>query len=207
MLPTGCRILANLEDMTRTENATQHETVAATAAKAPAPAPALAAATATTTTAATTAATATPPWGPWSVRSTPHRNGRATLEVYEHGELLDVMVTSALSSGLLRGARRGARNCAGHRAGRCTGRCARHSAGHPARGGQPVGFAWGRLPRNRVLPTVAFTGGRLSRRRQPARLFTLSGEFWLAWAEELCGGVLVGCGDESPLRLRTGRAC
>lgn len=124
--------------------------------------------------------------GPWSVRAAPsHRRGRAALEVYEHGELLDVVVASTLGSGLLRGARR------------CV------------RGGQPTGFAWGRLPSDRSLPTVTFTGsrlGRLSGLRQPARVVTLAGEFWLAWVEGPCGGVAVQHGDGAVVRLRAGRA-
>ncbi|MDH6574840.1 hypothetical protein [Kitasatospora sp. MAP5-34] len=119
---------------------------------------------------------------PWSIRTAPHRNGRAALEVYEHDELLDVMVTSVLSNALLRGARRS------------------------VEGGRQTGFAWGRLPADRTLPTVMFTGRRLSRRRQPARVVTLGGEFWLAWAEGPCGGVMVRHGGGSPVRLRTGRA-
>ncbi|GAA0677517.1 hypothetical protein GCM10010193_33490 [Kitasatospora atroaurantiaca] len=120
--------------------------------------------------------------GPWSVRTTQPRRGRVALEVYEHGELLDVMVASTLSTALLRGARR------------CI------------RGGRPAGFAWGRLPADGSLPVVAFTGGWLGRSRQSARVVPLADAFWLAWADEPCGGVLVQHGDEPPTRLRAGRA-
>jgi len=173
-LPTGRPILASLEGMTNTGRAerkaeqTAHHTAQRSLAAAfepqpePQPEPQRS--------------------GPWSVRTTQPRRGRVALEVYEHGELLDVMVASTLSTALLRGARR------------CV------------RGGRPAGFAWGRLPADGSLPSVAFTGGWLSRSRRSARVVPLAGAFWLAWADGPCGGVLVRHGDEPPTRLRAGRA-
>lgn len=106
------------------------------------------------------------PGGPWEVRRSGggggHRRGRPALEVYEHGELLDVLVASRLSPQLLRGARRS------------------------ADGGRRLSLAWGRLPAHGPLPLVEFTGGRLPLRRRArvvAPAVTVSGEFWLAWAE------------------------
>ncbi|MDQ0308188.1 hypothetical protein J2S46_002744 [Kitasatospora herbaricolor] len=106
------------------------------------------------------------PGGPWEVRRSGggggHRRGRPALEVYEHGELLDVLVLSRLSARLLRGARRS------------------------TDGGRRLSFAWGRLPAHGPVPVVEFSAGRLPLRRR-ARLVapavTVSGVFWLAWAE------------------------
>ncbi|MFE7193887.1 hypothetical protein [Kitasatospora sp. NPDC057541] len=147
------------------------------------------------------------PVGPWSVRSVPAGRGRAALEVYEHGELVDVVVAARLGRGLLRGAR--AWTAAGTGAGARTGgrRRTRH------------GLAWGRLPSGAAAPAVGFTGGRLLRlpgRPAPVvvagEVVTVAGEFWLAWAEGVFDGVLVepagGAGSErSPLtRVRAVRA-
>ncbi|MFI6443653.1 hypothetical protein [Kitasatospora sp. NPDC050543] len=99
------------------------------------------------------------PTGPWSVRGTGRRQVRPALEVYEDGELLDVVVLSRLSPALLCGARRG------------TG------------GGRPLGLAWGRLPLDGTLPTVEFARGGLRRGRRSAPVVTVQGAFWLAWAE------------------------
>ncbi|MFF2661553.1 hypothetical protein ACFVUH_29835 [Kitasatospora sp. NPDC058032] len=144
------------------------------------------------------------PVGPWSVRSVPAGRGRAALEVYEHGELVDVLVAARLGRGLLRGARA----WTGAGTGAWTGgrRRIRH------------GLAWGRLPRGGAAPAVGFTGGRLLRlpgRPAPVvaagEVVTVAGEFWLAWAEGVFDGVLVepagGAGSErSPLtRVRAAR--
>ncbi|MER5352822.1 hypothetical protein ABT093_21115 [Kitasatospora sp. NPDC002551] len=147
------------------------------------------------------------PVGPWSVRSVPAGRGRgcgrAALEVYEHGELVDVLVAARLRRGLLRGARA----WAGPGAGTGGRRRTRH------------GLAWGRLPHGGAVPTVGFTGGRLLRlpgRPAPVvavgEVVAVAGEFWLAWAEGVFDGVLVeaagGAGPErSPLtRVRAARA-
>lgn len=119
--------------------------------------------------------------GPWSVRAAQQSNGRAALEVYEQGELLDVTVASRLGTELLRGAR----SCV-----RVDGR---------------TGFAWGRLPTGGALPAVTFADGRLKRVRHPARVVALAGEFWLAWAEGQCGHVLVEHATGAVERLRTRR--
>jgi hypothetical protein len=86
---------------------------------------------------------------------------RAALEVYEHGELLDVVVVSRLSPQVLRGARRS--TC----------------------GGRDLALAWGRRPAEGPLPVVEFAGPRRTLRRVwvPAPAVAVSGEFWLAWAE------------------------
>ncbi|MFF8769160.1 hypothetical protein [Kitasatospora sp. NPDC015120] len=124
------------------------------------------------------------PAGPWSVRSVPagRGRGRAALEVYEHGELVDVVVATRLGRGLLRGARAWA--------GAGTGAGGRRRTRH--------GLAWGRLPQGGAVPAVGFTGGRLLRlpgRPAPvveaAEVVTVAGTFWLAWAEGVFDGVLV----------------
>ncbi|MGV9264358.1 hypothetical protein ACWDRR_06820 [Kitasatospora sp. NPDC003701] len=113
--------------------------------------------------------------GPWSVRSVPASRGRAALEVYEHDELLDVVVAARLAPQVLRGARR------------CPNPGTRRS----------FGLAWGRLPQGGPAPVVGFTAGRLRRAGRPALVVerpdvvTVAGEFWLAWAQGPFDGVLV----------------
>ncbi|MER6396519.1 hypothetical protein ABT263_10700 [Kitasatospora sp. NPDC001603] len=113
--------------------------------------------------------------GPWSVRGVPASRGRAALEVYEHGELVDVVVAARLAPELLRGARR------------CPALGARES----------YGLVWGRLPQGGPAPAVGFTAGRLRRAGRRARVVeapevvTVAGEFWLAWARGPFDGVLV----------------
>ncbi|MEV0531798.1 hypothetical protein [Kitasatospora sp. NPDC050463] len=114
-------------------------------------------------------------FGPWSVRGVPASRGRAALEVYEHGELLDVVVAARLAPQVLRGARR------------CP---------TPGTWGS-FGLAWGRLPQDGPAPVVAFTAGRLRRAGRAAAVverpdvLTVAGEFWLAWAQGPFDGVLV----------------
>ncbi|QKW19496.1 hypothetical protein HUT16_10845 [Kitasatospora sp. NA04385] len=93
--------------------------------------------------------------GPWAVRL---REGRRTaMEVYEYGELLDVVVESSLGGSGLRGARRG-------------------PAGRP--GGGPVSCAWGRLPPCGAPPSVHFLAGGLRRRPTGADTVRTAGRFW-----------------------------
>ncbi|MFB7663871.1 hypothetical protein ACFC1R_07955 [Kitasatospora sp. NPDC056138] len=125
--------------------------------------------------------------GPWSVRRSPAERGRASLEIYECGELLDVMVVSALDvHQVLRGAR-----------------CSADADG-------PTGFAWGRLPADGSLPEVTFTsGGLLGRSHRPVQVVPLSDSFWLAWSDgPPCGSVQarVPHDDALSVRMRAGRA-
>ncbi|MQS12127.1 hypothetical protein F7Q99_07420 [Streptomyces kaniharaensis] len=111
--------------------------------------------------------------GPWSVRSVGAGRGRAALEVYEHGELADVLVAARLTPQLLRGARRCAVGGRSYRV-----------------------LAWGRLAADGTAPAVAFTGGGWLRAFRGARavageVVTVAGRFWLAWAEGPFDGVLV----------------
>ncbi|WP_189918077.1 hypothetical protein [Kitasatospora xanthocidica] len=143
--------------------------------------------------------------GPWSVRSVGAGRGRAALELYQHGELADVLVAARLTPQLLRGARR----CPS------TGR-ARHV------------LAWGRLPADGTAPSVVFTGrrgfrglpgfrafrasgpGRSRRAAAAAEVVTVAGRFWLAWAEGPFDAVLVehpagGGAERLPLERVPGR--
>ncbi|MFD4654072.1 hypothetical protein ACFWP2_00430 [Kitasatospora sp. NPDC058444] len=99
--------------------------------------------------------------GPWSVRSVGSGRGRAALELYQYGELADVVVASRLTPYLLRGARR----------------C-------PSTGRSRHVLAWGRLAADGGAPTVVFTGRRPLRRvRSTAEVVPVVGRFWIAWAE------------------------
>ncbi|MGW2375887.1 MULTISPECIES: hypothetical protein [Kitasatospora] len=108
--------------------------------------------------------------GPWSVRSVGSGRGRAALELYQHGELADVLVAARLAPQLVRGARRS-----------------------PSAGRGSHVLAWGRLPADAAVPSVVFTGRRLFRtvRAAAAEVVTVAGLFWLAWAEGPFDAVLV----------------
>ncbi|MER7755738.1 hypothetical protein [Kitasatospora sp. NPDC097643] len=118
--------------------------------------------------------------GPWSVRVLASGRRRAALEVYQHGELADVLVAARLTPQLLRGARRS-----------------------PAAGRASHVLAWGRLAADGSAPSVAFTTGRpawlprfgraavAGRTAVAAEVVPVAGQFWLAWAEGPFAAVLV----------------
>lgn len=126
--------------------------------------------------------------GPWAVRSVTSGRGRAALELYQYGELTDVLVAARLTPHLLRGAR----HCP--------------SAGR----GRHV-LAWGRLAADGTAPAVEFTGRRPFRRaRTTAEVVTVAGRFWLAWAEGPFDAVRVehpagGTAERLPLERVRGR--
>ncbi|MGW4808840.1 hypothetical protein [Kitasatospora sp. NPDC004272] len=93
--------------------------------------------------------------GPWVARLRTGR--RPAMEVYEYGELLDVVVDSPLGGSGLRGARR-------------------DPFGGPGRG--PVSCAWGRLPPCGTAPPVRFLTGGLRRRAAGAAAVRVTGRFW-----------------------------
>ncbi|MFB7910053.1 hypothetical protein ACFY2K_12510 [Kitasatospora sp. NPDC001309] len=110
--------------------------------------------------------------GPWSVRSVGSGRGRAALELYQHGELADVLVAARLAPRLVRGARRS-----------------------PSAGRGSHVLAWGRLPSDGRVPSVVFTGGRRlfgTVRAAAGEVVTVAGQFWLALAEGPFDAVLVG---------------
>ncbi|MDH6110443.1 hypothetical protein P3T36_003481 [Kitasatospora sp. MAP12-15] len=119
---------------------------------------------------------------PWSVRTSARRDGRPVLEIYEHGELLDVVVASSFTGELLRGARR------------CSG------------GGRSAGLAWGRLAADHSLPQVAFSAGRLRPRWRPVQLAVVAREFWVARSVDGVAGVLLRHPDGSTEHLRPHRS-
>ncbi|MEU9045883.1 MULTISPECIES: hypothetical protein [unclassified Kitasatospora] len=118
--------------------------------------------------------------GPWSVRSVGSGRGRAALELYQHGELADVLVAARLTPQLLRGARRS-----------------------PSGGRAWHVLAWGRLAADGTAPSVVFAGRRAFRSVRSAgsvrsvrsavaaEVVTVAGRFWLAWAEGPFDTVLV----------------
>ena len=95
--------------------------------------------------------------GPWSVRLRAGR--RPAMEVYEYGELLDVVVESSLGDAQLRGARRGRARSPEDR---------------------PVSCAWGRWPPGATPRPVLFRAGGLRRRAVRADVVRTAGRFWFA---------------------------
>ncbi|MER7669706.1 hypothetical protein ABTY61_14710 [Kitasatospora sp. NPDC096128] len=131
--------------------------------------------------------------GPWSLRSVGSGRGRAALELYQHGELADVLVAARLAPQLVRGARR--------------------SPSSTGRGSHVL--AWGRLPADGRVPSVVFTGGRRlfgTVRAAVAEVVTVAGQFWLALAEGPYDAVQVGHQPGGPVerlaleRVRAGGA-
>ncbi|MBB4923120.1 hypothetical protein [Kitasatospora kifunensis] len=137
--------------------------------------------------------------GPWSIRLT-GGGARPALEVYEHGELIDVLVASSLSEDLLRGARRF------DGGGWADGEGRADDTGWAGGTGGAAGFAWGRLSADGSAPTVAFTGARLRRSWRPAEVVEVGDDFWLAWAPGPLVDVLARRSDGGTERLRPGRA-
>ncbi|MGW1178564.1 hypothetical protein ACWD4P_33145 [Kitasatospora sp. NPDC002543] len=126
--------------------------------------------------------------GPWSLRSVVSGRGRAALELYQYGELTDVLVAARLTPHLLRGAR----HC-------------------PTAGRSRHVLAWGRLAADGTVPSVVFTGRRRFRRaRSTAETVTVAGRFWVAWAEGPFDAVRVehpagGVAERLPLERVRGR--
>jgi hypothetical protein len=115
--------------------------------------------------------------GPWSVRAVSGRAGRAALEVYEAGELIDVLVASSLHTGVLRGARRS----------------------------RTGGLAWGRLAADGSAPAIAFARTRVRTRWERTEAVALPGGFWLAWTSGPALAVTARRADGGVERLRPAR--
>ena len=101
---------------------------------------------------------------PWSVRLGRASEGRAALEVYDAGSLIDVVVATRVAPEILRGARRAHRSA----------------------------FAWGRLPPDSGSLTVLFSRGRRRRDTHTAEVITVGGFCWLAVAHGVFTRVTVG---------------
>ncbi|GAA2743614.1 hypothetical protein GCM10010440_23780 [Kitasatospora cinereorecta] len=131
------------------------------------------------------------PVGPWLVRVRRPRGRRRAIEVYEQGELVDVLTESALArGGLLRGVRQAGGRLRGHQ-------------GRVGEGGRAA-FAWGRLPESGLPPTVTFLRRGVRRRRCAARVVPVDGRFWFACVDGTFHGVQVTspCGGSARRRSR-----
>jgi hypothetical protein len=98
---------------------------------------------------------------PWSVRLGRASEGRAALEVYDAGSLIDIVVATRVAPAILRGARRGPRSA----------------------------FAWGRLPSDAGSLTVLFSPRRRCRDPHTAEVIAVGGFCWLAVAHGVFNGV------------------
>jgi hypothetical protein len=111
------------------------------------------------------------PGRPWAVRLAGGRSACPALEVYQAGDLLDVVSSTMLAAALLRGAR-----------------AAEGGAG-------PCVLAWGRLPATGASPEVEFTLGRRRPYPQPGTVLRLTSWCWLAVADGRFDRVAVRSGD------------
>jgi hypothetical protein len=96
---------------------------------------------------------------PWSVRLAGARSARPALELYEGGDLLDVVSSTPVAPQLVRGTR---------------------AASHA--GSQRV-LAWGRLPAAGAHVAVEFSNGPGSRRAVTAAVIEITAWCWLAVAD------------------------
>jgi hypothetical protein len=121
---------------------------------------------------------------PWSVRLAGAGSACPALELYEAGEILDVISATNVVRPLLRGARATA-SAAGPRA-----------------------IAWGRLPASGIRPLVSF--GPRRRREDPlaATVFQPAAWCWVAVGDGRFDSVTVQAGEHSRRRrLARGRPC
>jgi len=116
---------------------------------------------------------------PWSVRLGRASEGRAALEVYDAGSLVDIVVATRMAPEILRGARRGHRSA----------------------------LAWGRLPSDAGSLTVLFSRGRRRRAPHVAEVIAVGGFCWLAVAPGAFTGVTAGLrgSHREYLRIRKAR--
>jgi hypothetical protein len=111
------------------------------------------------------------PGRPWAVRLAGGHSARPALEVYQAGDLLDVVSSTRLAPALLRGAR-----------------AAEGGAG-------PCVLAWGRMPAIGASPEVEFTLGRRRPFSQPGTVLRLTSWCWLAVADGRFDRVAVRSGE------------
>jgi hypothetical protein len=126
---------------------------------------------------------------PWSIRHARGSGRQPALEIYEAGDLIAVMVATAVAPQLLGGARR------------------------VSQVGQTLSLAWGRQPADGLAMTVSFTASRLRRITSPREapeairpeVTDLGGWCWLAVAAARFDAVVVTHrGARERLRLRAG---
>jgi len=121
---------------------------------------------------------------PWSVRLAGARSGRPAIELYEAGDLVDVISSTTIARRLLRGAR-----AAGPEAARTDA--------------APRAIAWGRLPAGGSSPAVVFSGP-LGRDARAAAVIVPVSWCWIAVADGRFARVTVRTPDEA-LRRRLAR--
>jgi hypothetical protein len=121
---------------------------------------------------------------PWSVRLAGRGSACPALELYEAGELLDVISATTLVRPLLRG-----------------GRAVLTAAG-------PRAIAWGRLPASGTRPRVSFGPRRRRADPVPAAVLLPAHWCWVAISDGRFGRVMVRAGDQGRRRrLSRGIAC
>jgi len=120
---------------------------------------------------------------PWSTRAAAGSDGRAALEIYEAGLLVDVMVAQSLAPAILRGTR---------------------AASWP---GRSATVAWGCRAANGSLPVVVFTRRRGRPLVDAAEPVSIGGSFWIALADGPFASVTVaipGSREQHTLRATRG---
>jgi hypothetical protein len=136
------------------------------------------------------------PGTPWSVRPAAASGGRAALEMYDAGTLVDVMVARSLAPRILRGAR------------------------SAVWAGRPRAVAWGRLPVDGAGPSwdgsglsadgtglsVTFARGHVRPRVRAIEVTSIMCYFWIALADGRFDSVAVThLGMPERCRMRTAR--
>lgn len=112
------------------------------------------------------------PWAPWSVRLAGRASACPALELYEAGDLLDVISATNVARKLVRGAR----------------------AIETATG--PRAIAWGRLPATGVPPRAWFCPRRRHGDPQAAVIFRPADWCWVAVSDGRFSTVTVRAGEE-----------
>ncbi len=122
------------------------------------------------------------PGTPWSMRPAAASGGRAALEMYDAGTLVDVMVARSLAPRILRGAR------------------------SAVWAGQPRAVAWGCLPADGAGLSVTFARGHVRPRVRAIEVTGIIGYFWIALADGRFDSVAVThLGTRERCRMRTAR--
>jgi hypothetical protein len=112
----------------------------------------------------------------WSIRLAGLRSACPALELYEAGELIDVVSSTRVAAPLLRGARA------------------------VSAAGRPQAVAWGRLQPAGPDPEAEFTRGLFGHPAKPAVLIKVTTWCWLAIAAGRFNAVTVHCGGQRARR-------